>query len=272
MSAASNIYPLLERLLPERITPASIRPGQAPRLYAGVGMPSQRAVLGESFSLINRLEESSDLQLLYSELRSQALEGNVAALNDLGWIWLNGKYWRADPLLAGHLLRMAALQGSATAWFNLGQQYYFGKGVEVAYVTAAEYYQQAFERGLEQAAAALGDLYEEEICDSDSQEWKVDLHQAYRWFLRGAQRGEARCRFEVGYRQLHGQNVTADQRSAVYWLELAAVAGVMQAAEELAVHFSVSGNALRYLFWRDQAIALGSSLALTMKLDDQLQP
>ncbi|WP_342623845.1 tetratricopeptide repeat protein [Pseudomonas alkylphenolica] len=272
MSAASNIYPLLERLLPERIIAVSGRSSQLERLYAGVGIPSQRAALGESFILISRLEEASDLQALYSDLRAQALDGSVAALNDLGWIWLNGKYWRADPTLAGHLLRMAALQGSAPAWFNLGQQYYFGKGVEVAYASAAEYYQQAFERGLEQAAAALGDLYEEEICDNEVQEWKVDLHMAYHWFLRGAQRGEARCRFEVGYRLLHGQTVAADQKAGVYWLELAAVAGVMQAAEELAVHFSVSQNALRYLFWRDQAIAMGSSLALTMKLEDQLQP
>ncbi|MBM3108427.1 sel1 repeat family protein [Pseudomonas sp. P66] len=272
MSAASNIYPLLERLLPERITPVSGRAGQLERMYAGVGMPSQRAALGESFILISRLEEASDLQALYSDLRSQALDGSVAALNDLGWIWLNGKYWRADTPLAGHLLRMAALQGSAVAWFNLGQQYYFGKGVEVAYASAAEYYQHAFERGLEQAAAALGDLYEEEICDGDLQTWRVDLQMAYSWFSRGAQSGEARCRFEVGYRLLHGQSVAADHKAGVYWLELAAVAGVMQAAEELAVHFSVSNDALRYLFWRDQAIHMGSSLALTMKLDDQLQP
>ncbi|MCY1451985.1 hypothetical protein D9M71_688820 [compost metagenome] len=142
----------------------------------------------------------------------------------------------------------------------------------MAYASAAEYYQQAFERGLEHAAAALGDLYEEEICDSDTQEWQVDLQQAYHWFLRGAQRGEARCRFEVGYRLLHGLSVNVDSKAAVYWLELAAVAGVMQAAEELALHFSENNNALRYLFWREQAISLGSKLALNMKLDDQLQP
>ena len=209
-------------------------------------MPSQRAALGESFILISRLEEASDLQMLYRDLRSQALDGSVTALNDLGWIWLNGKYWRADPTLAGHLLRMAALQGSAVAWFNLGQQFYFGKGVEVAYASAAEYYQHAFERGLEQAAAALGDLYEEEICDSEVQQWQVDLPMAYRWFLCGAERGEARCRFEVGYRLLHGQSVTTDRKAGVYWLELAAAAGVMQAAEELAVYFNSSDNALRY--------------------------
>ncbi|MDF2489771.1 MAG: hypothetical protein K0S77_2393 [Pseudomonas sp.] len=270
MSAASNVVSLLEHLLPERIAPLISRPRQRQRLLAGVGIPSQHAALGERFSLIDRLDEAGDLQQVYLDLREQALHGSVAALNDLGWIWLNGKYWRADPLLASHLLRMAALQGSAAAWFNLGQQHYFGKGVEVSYSNAARYYRQAFERGMAHAAAALGDLFEEEVVEPGA-DWQVDLNEAYQWFLRGARQGEARCRFEVGYRLLHGLHVEADAKTALYWLEQAAVAGVMPAAEELAVHFS-SVDPLRYLYWRDQAIDMGSTLALTMRLEDQIQP
>ncbi|MGS7253469.1 sel1 repeat family protein [Pseudomonas sp. SK] len=264
MSAASNIHSLLARLLPERVIAPPIAVGRRQRLFAGVGLPSQRSLL------ISRLDEASDVQAVYADLRRQALQGNVAALNDLGWIWLNGKYWRADTVLAGHLLRMAALQGSAAAWFNLGQQHYFGKGIEPSYVQAAECYRQAFERGLLHAAAALGDLYEEEVCDGELL-WQVDLVQAYQWFLRGAERGEARCRFEVGYRLMHGLYVEADIKAALYWLELAAAAGVVQAAEELAVHFS-SRDEVRYQEWRDRAVQMGSTLALTMKLEDQIQP
>lgn len=269
MSAASNVFSLLERLLPERITAVTTRPRQRERLFAGVGMPSQQATLGERFSLLDRLDDADDLQQVYVDLRGQALSGSVAALNDLGWIWLNGKYWRADPLLASHLLRMAALQGSAAAWFNLGQQQYFGKGVGISYNKAAESYRQAFERGMAHAAAALGDLFEEEVVEPGDG-WQVDPAEAYQWFLRGAQRGDARCRFEVGYRLLHGLHVDVDDKAAPYWLELAAVAGVMQAAEELAIHFSAV-DPQRYLHWRDQAINLGSTLALTMKMEDQLQ-
>ena len=269
MSAASNIHSLLARLLPERIVPAPARPGVRHRLFAGIGLPSQPA-LGERFGLIDRLDEATDLHAVYVDLSRQALMGNVAALNDLGWIWLNGKYWRGDTALAGHLLRMAALQGDAAAWFNLGQQHYFGKGVDVSYANAAEYYRHAFERGLLHAAAALGDLYEEEVCDGE-QDWQVNPTEAYQWFLRGAMRGETRCRFEVGYRLLHGLYVEPDTKAALYWLELAAATGVMQAAEELAVYFS-NVDAARYMGWRDQAIQLGSTLALTMKLEDQIQP
>lgn len=264
MSAVSNIHSLLARLLPEQVICAPTPAGRRQRLFAGVGLPSQRALL------VSRLDEAADLQAVYADLRQQALAGNVAALNDLGWVWLNGKYWRADTVLAGHLLRMAALQGNAPAWFNLGQQHYFGKGVEASYVQAAECYRQAFERGMLHAAAALGDLYEEEVCDAGLG-WQVDLVQAYQWFFRGAERGDARCRFEVGYRLLHGLCVEADLKAALYWLELAAAAGVMQAAEELAVHFSRC-DAARYLDWRDRAVQMGSSLALAMKLEDQVQP
>ncbi|WP_349976024.1 tetratricopeptide repeat protein [Pseudomonas sp. WHRI 8519] len=264
MSAVSNIHSLLARLLPEQVISAPTPAGRRQRLFAGVGLPSQRALL------VNRLDEAADLQAVYADLRHQALAGHVAALNDLGWVWLNGKYWRADTVLAGHLLRMAAMQGNAAAWFNLGQQHYFGKGVEVSYAQAAECYRHAFDRGLLHAAAALGDLYEEEVCDAQLG-WQVDLAQAYQWFLRGAERGEVRCRFEVGYRLLHGLSVQADIKAALYWLELAAATGVMQAAEELAVHFSRS-DAARYLDWRDRAVQMGSTLALAMKLEDQVQP
>ncbi len=100
---------------------------------------------------------------------------------------------------------------------------------------------------------------------------EVDPAKACEWFVRGAERGEARCRFEVGYRLLHGVCVEADIKAGLYWLELAAATGVMQAAEELAVHFSRRDGS-RYLDWRDRAVQMGSTLALAMKLEDQVQP
>ena len=70
---------------------------------------------------------------------------------------------------------------------------------------------------------------------------------------------------------MHGLYVDPDIKAALYWLELAAAAGVVQAAEELAVHFS-SRDSVRYLQWRDRALQMGSTLALTMKLEDQIHP
>jgi TPR repeat protein len=241
--------------------------GPAQRLFVGVGMPSQAVQGGERFGLIDRLDEASDLQAVYADLCSQALLGNVAALNDLGWIWLNGKYWRGDTVLAGHLLRMAALQGNAVAWFNLGSSIISARAWRFRMPTPPSI------TAMPSSAACCMPRRRwvtctRKRCDGDPP-WQVDPLEAYQWFLRGtARRGALPFRggLPLAARALRGSG----HRAALYWLELAAATGVMQAAEELAVHFS-SRDTARYLGWRDQAIQLGSTLALTMKLEDQVQ-
>ncbi|WP_434772859.1 tetratricopeptide repeat protein [Pseudomonas entomophila] len=266
MSAVSPPHSLLEYLLPRRIvslSPARQRPG-----FVSLGLPSRRTALGDSFTLIACLEETVDMQAVYAELRAQALVGSVTVLTDLGWIWLNGTYWRGDPHLARRLLRMAGLQGDATAWFNLARQHHVGQGVTRCHAEAARCYENAFERGLVQAAAALGDLFQQGWPSTPPRPGDPSL--ACHWFLQGAQRGEARCRFELGRRLLYGVQVEPDVRAGLYWLELAAAGGVVQAAEALAVYFA-HGHETPYRHWRDHAIGLGSHLALGMKLKDQVR-
>lgn len=271
MSSFANISYLLERVLPKRVEPSTHRSDHSRRFYAGIGMPSQRSVLGTLAPLVLRLEDAPNADEPYADLRHQAVQGSATALNDLGWVWLNGKYWRADHALARRLLRLAALQGCAEAWFNLAQQKYFGKGVDISYHRARYYYERAFSQGLVEAAAALGDLFMEELCPDEIElDWSMNPEQAFHWYLLGAEQGDPRCRFEVGQSLLQGQYLPQNFEAAVYWLELAALAGVMPAAEELAIFHSLSGTTLRYLFWRDQAIGLGSKRAMNMKLADQV--
>lgn len=273
MPASTKISFLLDRLLPAQVTAPPRRADDVRRLYAGIGLPSQRGFSGSPAPLVARLEEAPAVLTVYSDLRDQALAGNTTALNDLAWVWLNGKYWQADHALARRLLRMAAAQGSAEAFFNLGQQQYFGKGVEISYPSARHDYEKAFAFGLVEAAATLGDLFMEELCPEDlDPHWHTDPAQACAWYLRGAEQGDPRCRFEIGYCLLYGHYLPRDVPAGLYWLELAAVTGVMAAAEELAVFHSLSSTTLRYLFWRDRAVALGSRLAFDMKLADLPQP
>uniref|UniRef100_A0A915DUE0 Uncharacterized protein n=1 Tax=Ditylenchus dipsaci TaxID=166011 RepID=A0A915DUE0_9BILA len=120
------------------------------------------------------------------------------------------------------------------------------------------------------AAAALGDLYEEEVCDGEQQmagkpgaglpvvhapgrAWRSALP------LRGGLSLDARV--------VRG---TRHQGCIV----LAGTGGSRRGGtggEELAVHFS-SRDSVRYLQWRDRALQMGSTLALTMKLEDQNTP
>lgn len=269
MRDVPRIISLLERLLPEYVVPVA---PQSQHCYAGIGRPSQQGFDGEVNPLVALLEESSSLEVTYWVMRQQALNGDVDALSDLAWVWLNGKYWQADHERAGRLFRIAALQGSAVACFNLAQQHYYGKGVEVIYARVVRLYQRAFELGLTSVVALLGEVYGETVgVDAKDPTWRQDVGRAFVWYLKGAEQGDARCRFEVGYRLLTGHDVQRDIKAGQYWLELAAVAGIALAAEELAVFHSASGKTLRYLFWRDQAVALGSARAIGMKANDQLQ-
>ncbi|MGV8864620.1 MAG: tetratricopeptide repeat protein [Pseudomonas sp.] len=269
MQDSPRIVSLLERLLPEYVAQGYANHPTLSRMYTSIGQPSQQDFEGAVNPLVALLEESSSLSVTYWVMRQQALNGDIDTLNDLAWVWLNGKYWQANYPLAGRLLRMAALQDSAVACFNLAQQHYFGKGVDVVYAQVASFYQRAFELGLVQAAASLGDLYNEPISVGDVEpSWQPDAQRAYDWYLQGAQKGDARCRFEVGYRLLYGVDVARDLKAGQYWLELAAVTGIIAAAEQLAVFHSFSGMNLRYLYWRDQAVLLGSELAISMKAYD----
>ncbi|WP_397452674.1 tetratricopeptide repeat protein [Pseudomonas sp. NA-150] len=272
MQDSLRIVSLLERVLPEYVAPGFVQHSTWLQASPGIGLPSQQGFEGAVNPLVALLEESSGLSVTYWVMRQQALNGDIDTLNDLAWVWLNGKYWRADPALAGRLLRIAALQGSAAACFNLAQQHYFGRGVAVVYARVASFYRRAFDLGLVQAAARLGDLYDEQANAADVEpDWQREPKRAFDWYLQGAHKGDAGCRFEVGYRLLHGVDVPRDLKAGQYWLELAAVTGITAAAEELAVFHRFSGKTLRYLYWRDQAVSLGSERAINMKADDQLQ-
>lgn len=269
--ASAKIVSMLDRLLPQQVVPAEALPSRSNAFYVGVGMPSNCAVKGDFATLAQALQDPAFRPMVYQLLRRAAVAGDVAALNDLGWLWLNGKYWRANHELAHRLLHNAAQQGCAQAHYNLAQQYYFGKGQDICYSQVAMHYHQAFALGLKEAAALLGDLHEEELCLEDHQQdhWQPNQDLALDWYWQGAQAGDIRCRYEVGCRLLNGAGVARDESAGQYWLELAAAAGNSEAAEELAFFHSTSGLTPSYVFWRDQAVALGSGAALVMKASDQ---
>lgn len=269
--APATIVSMFERLLPRQVSPPESSPARTHAFYVGVGLPSNCSAKGQFNTLAQSLQDPAARPLVYQTLREQAVAGNIEALNDLGWLFLNGKYWRADHGLAHRLFRQAAQQGCAKAHYNLAQQYYFGKGLDISYSQVARSYEKAFELGLGDAAALLGDLYEEELCLEDHQQvdWQPDHDLAYDWYCRGADAGDIRCRFEIGTRMLNGVGMERDAEAGQYWLELAAAAGNAEAAEELAFFHSNDGLTPRYLFWRDQAVALGSGAALVMKASDQ---
>ena len=194
------------------------------------------------------------------------------ALNDLGWLWLNGRWLPADYSLARRAFRLAASLGSAEALFNLGAQSSYGKGSAIDLSLAIGFFELAYEQGIICAAEALGSLYE-----TGGDDLAVDSQLAIEWYLRGAQYGGVHggmdCLFSVGRLALDNSSKTFDVSRGLYWLQYAAMKGHCMSAELLAdfyrTGFEMPDPEQRlYVFWRDHAMRLGSGWAREMKMED----
>nr|WP_256674838.1 hypothetical protein [Pseudomonas sp. ALS1131] len=171
MSKSADVFNLMDNLLPRAEFVELAEPDEILLLYAGIGMPSLRVMelSGQAGITYHEIKAANPLLGLvepimvrsrYAELREQAIMEDADALNDLGWLWLNGSRLKASPALARRLFKLAAVMGSAEALFNLAEQAFYGKGIAVNPVLAIDYYEQAFEAGIPCAAQALGSLYE----------------------------------------------------------------------------------------------------------------
>ena len=108
--------------------------------------------------------------------------------------------------------RKAAEQGDASAQFNLGIMYDYGRGVTQDYAQAALWYRKAAEQGLAAAQYNLGVAYHE------GQGVPQDYVQAAVWYRRAAEQGDAAAQFNLGAAYFDGQGVPQDYAEAYSWL------------------------------------------------------
>jgi len=203
------------------------------------------------------------------ELREQALLGDADALNDLGWFWLNGLRLKPNPALARRLFKVAAVMGASEALFNLAELAFYGKGLVVNPGLAIDYYEQAFEAGIPCAAQALGSLYER-----GDEGVIVDHGKAISWYKRGAAEQDLMACFSLGRLALDETSPEYDPALGLYWLQWAAMRGLVLATERLAeFYFSTfesppDPDGLLFRFWRDLAISQGSLWARELRASD----
>lgn len=285
MSKSADVFNLMESLLPPSDQVAVVMPGELQRLYSGIGMPSLRVAelsgQGHFFSYhqvkaanpLLGLIDPIRLRQRYGELRKQAMQGDADALNDLGWLWLNGARLEPDPQLAKRLFRIAAVLESPEALFNLAEQACFGKGVTTDPILAIDYYEQAFTSGIPCAAQALGALYER-----GDDGVPADHGKAIVWYKRGVDEQDAMAGFLLGRLALDESSSEHSPAVGLYWLQWAAMSGEMLASERLADFYRSTFDAppdpegRLYRFWRDVAINQGSNWAAEMSaLDGECQ-
>lgn len=274
MSKSADVFNLMDNLLPLSNQVEVTEPGEMQRLYAGIGMPALRvAELAEQNRLITYHEVKAANPLLsltdpirlrhrYEQLRAQALQGDSDALNDLGWLWLNGSRLEPNPLLAKRIFKIAAVLGSSEALFNLAEQAFYGKGVMTNPVLAIDYYEQAFESGIPCAAKSLGGLYER-----GDDGVPIDHAKAIDWYKRGADEQDVMACFLHGRLALDESSSEYNPAVGLYWLQWAAMSGEVFASERLADFYRYNFDTppdpegRLYCFWRDMAVNQGSSCA-----------
>lgn len=188
MSPDKKMLQFLNDLLPEAECMRFVEP-RSPRIAdADIGMPSLRVLKApvdgklaylmiKSASPLATMTDPALLRILYRSLRDDALASDPDALNDLGWLWINGRCVAFDSVLARRLFKLAYVLGSGEAAFNLGEQARYGLGMCVNQDLAASYYEQAYERGVMCAARALGGLH---VKGMDGQ--APDFAKATHWY------------------------------------------------------------------------------------------
>ena len=94
-----------------------------------------------------------------NEFKIAARNGDTAAMNNLGLLYVSGQGVARDYMEAATLFKMAADRGFAPAQTNLGVLYANGTGVSRDYREAARLFKLAGDNGDKTAYKKLGDLY-----------------------------------------------------------------------------------------------------------------
>ena len=188
MSPDEKVFQFLDALLPDAESMRFVESRLPCVADADIGMPSLRVLKApvdgklaylplKSANPLANMADPALLSFLYRSLRDDALASDPDALNDLGWLWINGRRVPFDSVLARRLFKLAYVLGSGEAAFNLGEQAWYGLGMCVNQDLAASYYDQAYERGVTCAAQALGRLHEKGI-DGEA----PDFAKAAHWY------------------------------------------------------------------------------------------
>ncbi len=273
MKESSKVSSVLEQLLPHK---DQITIGSMQSLYAGVGKPTWRVhehmlqcfsdLAGdENIALANNpqieLTTVESVREYYAQLREKAIACDDGAINDLGWHFLNGFELAYEPLLAQKLFKIAAADEAVMAFFNLGQQAYYGKGMAVDVALAVDYYEKALAEAHPWAALELGRLYDTQDSD-DEHDLPYDHAKAIAYYKQAAEWKLYEAGFYLGRLLLKRQTKHYNLAEALYWLQWSATNGYSLSSEALASYYvedcflDFPRDAARslYCFWRDFSI------------------
>jgi|GEM_PF-3151171 len=163
----------------------------------------------------------------FEALLALARQGNVNAQFDVGLQYYDGKGTARDETQAAHWFGEAANQGHPKAQYNLGVMALKGEGLARDPAHAESRFNQAAEQGNSLAQYNLAWMYH------TGQGRGRNLEQAAHWYRRSAEQGLIRAQLALGWMFQQGQGVSREEAEAARWYRRAAEQGDAQAAFNL---------------------------------------
>lgn len=150
------------------------------------------------------------------QLGKKIENGLVAALTNLGLLYLEGEEIPQNRFQAYEHLNEAAKLGCPNAQMSLGTLYQMGSGVKQDLVQAAKLYREAADQGHVLAQLSLGHLYDQ------GEGISQDVKQAKYYFELAAWAGNADAQVRLGYYYYKGISTEVDFDKAFFCYQKAA--------------------------------------------------
>ena len=164
-----------------------------------------------------------------------------------------------DYSLAKKLYEESAKLGFAAAEYEIGELYYYGRGVKQDYVKSFEWYQRAAQKNYAIALNDIGAAYE------SGKGVKIDGKEAVSWYLKASEIGSSKADYNVGIRYKEGDFLPQDYAKAFFYFERSAQAGDNSSQYELAKLYEeglgVKVDVAKAMTWANRAVIAGNTNA-----------
>ncbi len=199
---------------------------------------------------------TKDLVKAVEYLTKAAEQNHASAQADLGECYYYGKGVNENNYKAVEWFRKAAEQGNASAQAYLGNYYYYGYGVVTKdYDKAVEWYRKAAEQGNASGQSGLGNCY------YSGHGVTEDNAKAVEWYRKAANQGNADGQLGLGECYYYGYGVTKNYATAVQWYRKAAEQGNTSAQYSLGYCYKkglgIAKNMQKAIEWYEKAAAAG---------------
>ncbi|MFB3844170.1 MAG: tetratricopeptide repeat protein [Candidatus Cloacimonadaceae bacterium] len=177
-------------------------------------------ILTVTFLILNLNAEIESAGLIVDavgRLISQAQQGEPVAQYQLGEAYYYGKGLPKDYKEAVKWFRMAAEKGVSAAQCALGKCYKNGEGVPQDYKEALKYFRLSAQTNNPEAQYYLGMMNYAGIG------LPVNYKEGVKWFRQSAENGYVEAQANLGFCYYEGSGVSVDVSEAYFWLKLASL-------------------------------------------------